>query len=346
MNQTSSTVPSVPDSIWLARFAQFVCWATLFLIFAGALVTSTGSGLSVPDWPLSYGQFFPPMVAGVFYEHGHRLIAGMLLLMTLTLAIWLGLREQRRWVRLLGYCALGTVLAQAALGGITVLFYLPKPVSIGHAVLGQTFLILTIVIAYSQSRACRRRTTDNAAQPAGQDRHLFKAAMAVALLIYLQLIAGALLRHTYSGLAIHDFPYATGRIVPAFDQQMLTETNDWRRRMALEHDMGWLRVRKLEHDFTLTQMAIHFTHRVGAVLVSLAMFAFVWLIFCARRGNSQLRKLVLLHDGLLIVQWTLAAYTIWSLKDPQLTSGHVVVGAALLGVATLICLQSYQRETS
>jgi heme A synthase len=56
-------------------FAMLLAGSTLTLIFVGGLVTSTGSGLAVPDWPLSFGQFFPRMVGGVFYEHGHRMVA-------------------------------------------------------------------------------------------------------------------------------------------------------------------------------------------------------------------------------------------------------------------------------
>ncbi len=325
---------------WFSRFAKFVVAATLFLVFAGALVTSTGSGLSVPDWPLSYGQFFPPMVAGVFYEHGHRMIAGITLLLTLVLVIWLGISEKRRAVRLLGYLALTTVLAQAVLGGITVLFYLPKPVSIGHAVLGQTFFVLTIIIAYSLSREGRFAYPQAATTSVG-DRRLFRSALAVAILIYLQLIAGALMRHTHAGLAIHDFPYAAGRIVPAFDERMLGEINGWRQQVALANEMGWLRVRKLEHDFSLGQVVIHYGHRLGAILLTLAMLVFTLLGYRHYRVNSRLTATVILQDMLLLGQWVLAAYTIWSLKDPYLTSLHVVTGAALLGMATLLCLRVY-----
>src|SRR3990167_821475 len=86
-----------PTSPWLRMFAKLTCFATLFLIFAGAMVKSTDSGLAVPDWPLSYGMFFPPMVGGVFYEHGHRMVAATVGFMTLCLAIWLGVQEPRRW---------------------------------------------------------------------------------------------------------------------------------------------------------------------------------------------------------------------------------------------------------
>src|SRR2546423_6762019 len=135
------------ESRWLRGFTKFVAAATLFLIFAGALVTSTESGLSVPDWPLSYGKVMPPMVGGVFYEHGHRMVATTVGILTVVLAIWLARREPRRWVRRLGLLAVAAVVAQGVLGGLTVIFLLPTAVSVAHACLAQTFFCLTVAIA-------------------------------------------------------------------------------------------------------------------------------------------------------------------------------------------------------
>ena len=128
------------DSPWLHRFATLVAVCTLLLIFIGGLVTSTGSGLAVPDWPLSYGQVFPEMVGGVAYEHGHRMAAATVGLLTVVLALWLWNREPRKWVQRLGVGALITVVCQGILGGITVLFLLPTAVSVSHAALAQIFL--------------------------------------------------------------------------------------------------------------------------------------------------------------------------------------------------------------
>ena len=131
----------------LHRFAVFTAAATLCLIVAGGLVTSTESGLSVPDWPTTYGQnmfTFPlsKMVGGIRFEHTHRLIASGVGMLTVVLAIWLARREPRRWVRRLGYFALGAVVAQGLLGGLTVLLFLPPAVSVAHACLAQTFFCL------------------------------------------------------------------------------------------------------------------------------------------------------------------------------------------------------------
>src|SRR5580692_4432785 len=129
------------------RFAVLTACCTFFLLIAGALVTSNDAGLSVPDWPLSYGSLLPPMVGGIFYEHGHRMIATLVGTLSIVLAVWLWRVESRRWVRWLGVAALGAVIAQGILGGLTVLFFLPPPISAAHATLAQTFFCLTVAVA-------------------------------------------------------------------------------------------------------------------------------------------------------------------------------------------------------
>jgi heme a synthase len=131
----------------LHRYAIFVALSTAVLLYWGGLVTSTGSGLAVPDWPLSYGMLMPPMVGGIFYEHGHRMVATFVGLLTIILAVWIQRRDRRKWMRMLGWTALGTVIFQGILGGLTVLFFLPVPISVFHATLAQTFFCITIAIA-------------------------------------------------------------------------------------------------------------------------------------------------------------------------------------------------------
>src|SRR6266446_4566863 len=145
-------LPDLPAPKMLHRFATFVAGCTVLLVLAGSLVTSTGSGLSVPDWPTSYGWSlftFPPSkwVGGILYEHGHRLIASTVGFLTIVLAAWLWVQDPRRWMRWLGVTALGTVIAQGVLGGLTVLFFLPAPVSTAHAGLAEIFFCITVAIA-------------------------------------------------------------------------------------------------------------------------------------------------------------------------------------------------------
>jgi cytochrome c oxidase assembly protein subunit 15 len=189
-----------PANRALHRFAVFTAGATLLLIVAGALVTSNDAGLAVPDWPLSFGQLFPPMVGGVFYEHGHRLVASVVGLLTVVLAVWLWRSEPRRWVRWLGAAALGTVVAQGVLGGLTVLFLLPRPVSIGHAALAQLFFALTVSLALFTSASWKQEAPMLEETSPPPLAHL-AAAATVAILV--QLVLGASYRHGALGILPH-----------------------------------------------------------------------------------------------------------------------------------------------
>src|SRR3954447_25154978 len=168
---------------WLHRYATLVAASTVILIAAGGMVTSTGSGLSVPDWPNTYGRFmflfpFDKWVGGIFYEHGHRLIASTVGFLTVILAVWTWRVDPRAWVRRLGFAALGAVILQGVLGGITVLLFLPPPVSIGHAALAQLFFCITLSLALFTSRGWRE------APVAADDAQLRRFAAATTGLVY------------------------------------------------------------------------------------------------------------------------------------------------------------------
>lgn len=186
---------------WLHRYAIFLACATFLLILAGALVTSNDAGLSVPDWPTSFGSFrMPRMVGGVLYEHGHRMIAGTVGLLTIVLAMWLWLKEPRRWVRWLGAIAVLAVIAQAVLGGITVLFYLPVAISVSHATLAQLFFCITVSLALFTTADWRWDEARREDPSTPSLRQLTTATTAATLL---QLVLGAAFRHSGVGIAPH-----------------------------------------------------------------------------------------------------------------------------------------------
>src|SRR6476619_5225138 len=137
---------STPYNRALHRFATFTALWTFVLIIAGALVTSNDAGLSVPDWPTSFGSLYkiPKLVGGVKFEHTHRMIAQGAGLLTIIMAVWMWRSEKRRWLRILAIAAVGTVIAQGILGGLTVLFFLPAPISSAHAALAQTFFCIAV----------------------------------------------------------------------------------------------------------------------------------------------------------------------------------------------------------
>jgi cytochrome c oxidase assembly protein subunit 15 len=290
-------------SAGLHRFAVATAAATLLLIAAGGLVTSTESGLSVPDWPTTYGQnpfTFPisKWVGGIRFEHSHRLIASAVGLLTVFLAVWLQRREDRLWVRRLGWAALAAVVAQGVLGGLTVLFLLPTPVSVAHACLAQTFFCLVVTLAIVTSP--RFRAAEAAAPSA-----LSRAAAWTTGLVFLQLLAGAVMRHTKAGLAIPDFPLALGRVVPPIES---------------------------------FAVAIHFAHRLGALLVAAA--AAVSVTRAARSGRPALAKLGGLLALAVCAQIALGALTVLSKKDVILTTAHVATGAIVLGVSLGLAIAS------
>jgi heme a synthase len=185
----------IPYHRGLHRFAVFTASVTLVLIVAGALVTSNDAGLSVPDWPTSFGSFYkiPHMVGGIKYEHSHRMVAEFVGLLTIVLAVWTWRVEKRRWMRLLGLAALATVIVQGILGGLTVLFFLPAIISSAHAVIAQTFFCIAVAIAVFTGRRWieeEPRTELDQRRPA-----LFTLILLAIFVLYVQLFLGAMFRH-------------------------------------------------------------------------------------------------------------------------------------------------------
>jgi heme a synthase len=288
------------------RFALFTAATTFVLIFVGALVTSTGSSLAVPDWPLSYGQFFPPMVGGILYEHGHRMVAGMVATLTATLAIWTWWEEPRSTVRWLGVAAFVAILLQAVLGGVTVLLRLPTAVSVSHAALAQAFFCLVVALALITGPDWLSNAAEQRADP-----WVWRLGIATTIAVYTQLLLGAVMRHTGAGLAIPDFPLSYGKLVP---------------------------------EITSFAVAIHFAHRVGAVIVSVLAFATAARVLAAHRDDPlRVRPAVWLLI-LVAIQVSLGASIIWSRKSVLPTTAHVVVGAAILAASLVLALRSHRAR--
>ena len=293
----------------LHRYAQCVSAATVLLIVAGGLVTSTGSGLAVPDWPTSYGwnMFTFPMkhmVGGIFYEHGHRLIASGVGFLTIVLAVWIWKADPRRWMRMLGSTALLAVCLQGLLGGITVLYFLPTAVSTAHAGLAQIFFCLTIALALFTSSGWRRPATEPV-----DDGMLRVVATATTAAIYAQVLVGATMRHSDAGLAIPDFPLVFGGVLPP----------QW-----------------------TAQIAVHYAHRIGALIVTLAIATTVGHVWYHHPNRAELRRPAILLWCLVLAQVTLGAFVIWSEKNVAINTAHVVVGALTLGTSLVLALRSHR----
>jgi cytochrome c oxidase assembly protein subunit 15 len=296
----------------LHRFSKFLAGCTVLLILAGSLVTSNDAGLSVPDWPTSYGWnmfTFPPSmwVANILYEHGHRLIASSVGFLTIIMAAWLWFAEPRRWLRWFGVAALGAVIAQGVLGGLTVLFFLPAAISTSHAGLAEIFFCMTVAIALFTSP----RWIARAGEPV-DDVMLRTVATTTTILIYAQILVGATMRHTGAGLAIPDFPWMFGHLIP---------------------------------DHWSAAIAIHFTHRAGALLVTLAVLATSAHIFFHDKdygGRRDLTRPATLIIALVATQVTLGALTVLTQRNVWINSVHVVCGALVLTTSLVITLRSWR----
>ena len=293
----------------LHKYSRFVVACTVLLILAGSFVTSTDSGLSVPDWPTTYGQnmfAFPysKMVGGIFYEHGHRLIASTVGFLTIGLAAWLWAVDPRRWMRWFGVAALGAIVAQGVLGGLTVLFFLPPAVSTAHAGLAEIFFCITVAIAVFTSPGWM--TNAGVDDPA-----LRTITTTTTALIYTQILLGATMRHTGAGLAIPDFPWMFGHVIP---------------------------------DHWSPPIAIHFAHRVGALVVSIAIVATSVYIWRRHGDRMELTRPATLILFLVGVQVMLGAFTVLSKRDVWINSLHVVGGALVLTTSLVITLRSYRAK--
>ena len=373
-------VDHTSSQAWLHRFAILTATLTFALLFIGGLVTSHAAGLSVPDWPTSYGwgMFnFPAndWIGGIFFEHTHRLFASLvgLLILIQTFAWQFDLRswwKRALWILLgigavylvtefvrlfieasaiqntaapvlftsfllalsltalafvvlfavygsrgelprdkkvstLNWFTLIGVLIQGALGGLTVKYYLPPAISTAHAGLGQTVFCLTLAIAMMTSRDW---DADWTKRPERTKIGLRSLSLITAVIVFIQLLLGAVMRHTFSGLAIPTWPLApNGSLIP---------------------------------EFTSFGVAINFAHRTWAFVVAIAMFVTARYLFYYYPRVKTLTIPMIAGIFLLGIQIMLGAITIWTKKAVTPTTLHVSCGAAILGTMVYIMIKS------
>jgi len=301
-----------------------VVLSTLVLICSGGLVTSKGVGMAVPDWPNTYGynMFTFPIsrwVGGVFYEHTHRLIASGVGLLTFAMTVWMFFVEPRRWVKILGVIASFAVLIQGILGGLRVTL-IKDEIGIFHGILAQSFLLLLAILFLVTGPGWLRAKWSNWFSAAS----LRKWALAATILIFLQLVIGASMRHEHAGLSIPDFPAAYGKVWPPMDQASIAAINEQR-----------LADNKMPTN--AHQIGLQMIHRIGALAVLLAVSIFCWKVFSPGAPlPTALRRVAALWFALICVQITLGAYTIWTDKAADIATAHVFVGALLLLTGGLV----------
>ena len=333
MTHASPSAPPGPYP-WLRAFSFLLVAMTLGLIYLGGLVKSHEAGLAVPDWPTTYGQnmfLYPPSewTGGIFYEHTHRLLASAVGLITLLLCLWAAWTKMPIWFKMVASLALVMVVMQGILGGMTVLMMLPTAISVSHGVLAQAFLVVTVLIAYTLSREAFKRR-EGAMDTSAPRLRVWAIVLMAA--IFGQLVLGAVMRHSDAGLAVPDFPLMGGQVLPLYNESMYSAIEAHRTDLAFEYGLHLPAV-------TAGQVTVHLLHRLGAlVIVALA----VVLTLLARRfaaGNARVLRTVYTLDALIAVQAALGALTIWTVRQPTITSLHVVLGAGLLALSTVLILR-------
>ena len=306
--------------------------ATFLLIGLGGLVTSHEAGMSVPDWPTSYGynMFALPFIfwkGGAFFEHTHRLLASVVGFLTTILAVWLWLKDSRQSLHWLGIAAFLGVIAQGILGGLRVKWQMAS-LGIFHGAVAQTFLVLVAAIALFTSRWWMNSENEKQISvPRGLRSHVFW----ITILIFIQLLLAATMRHQHAGLAISDFPLAHGKIWPDTSPEALAGYN------AQRHTING------ENPITAFQIMLQVAHRLVAILIFLGVTASAFLARKKLGGRDGLTKFAWLWTVLLVAQIILGIATIWTNKAADIATLHVMVGAISLLVGALWWLIATRR---
>src|SRR5881396_1122729 len=316
---------SATSGAWLNRFAWLTFVATLLLICSGGMVTSKNVGLAVPDWPTTFGynMFLFPVskwVGGILFEHTHRLMGSLVGFLTILLAVWLWLSEDRQWVRKLGVIALAGVILQGILGGLRVTM-MKDEIGIFHACVAQAFLGLLVVIALVTTNFWRGLAN----QPIDLQKFaaLKAVAIAITVAIYVQLALGATMRHQHRDLSILDFPTANGAWIPDTSAAALAKINAWRDARGLS-------------DVTALQIWLQMAHRFLALVIAIAVIAFSLRIWRDAPRFVALKRLSIWWVALVTCQIALGAWTIWSNKAADIATAHVAVGAIMLSFGVSI----------
>ena len=322
---------------WLNRFAWLTCVATLLLICSGGMVTSKNVGLAVPDWPTTFGynMFLFPIskwVGGILFEHTHRLMGSLVGFLTIVLAVWIWLGDDRRWLRNLGVIAVVGVILQGILGGLRVTM-MKDQIGIFHACVAQAFLGLLVFIALVTTKFWRSIADRNfGLQKFSPNKAL---AIAITAAIYMQLALGATMRHQHRDLAILDSPTANGAWIPDTSAAALAKINAWRDARALS-------------NVTAFQIWLQMVHRFLAFIIAIAIIALCARVRREPRVSAVLKRLSLLWVIFVFCQIALGGWVIWSNKAADVATAHVALGAVMLsfGVSiSAICWRISQRGT-
>lgn len=305
--------------------------ATFLLVITGGNVTSRDAGMSVPDGFTVYGYnlfTFPvhKWVGNIKHEHIHRLKGSVVGMMAIVLMVWVMVTQDRRyWLRALAVTTLGLIVLQGIMGGLRV-DKISTAFAILHGIHAQIILAVTVLIAAALSRYWMTPAQPSAVLHGDDARRARFACYALIAALLLQLVLGAAMRHTASGLAIPDFPSSYGQLVPPLNQHAITESL---------HDM-------LPYDqqpvvpFTPAQVGVHFAHRVWALGVVVALLGTVAILARGFKHEPRVRRPLIVLVALTTLQIALGASVIWLRRMPDVATAHQACGALILAVTALV----------
>ena len=307
---------------------------TFFLLGIGGLVTSREAGMSVPDWPTSYGynMFALPIKfwkGGAFFEHSHRLLASGAGFLTTVLAVWLWLKDPRKWMKWLGVVAFLLVVAQGVLGGLRVTLKMDN-LGVIHGIVAQSFFILICAIALFTSRFWGKWSADE--KTFSMTRGLRMLVLATTLLIFCQLILGATMRGQHAGLAIPDFPLAYHKLWPDTGADAVARYNADRVEVISANPI------------TAFQIELQMVHRCVALAIGILVAFCAGLSLKRLGGKNPLAKLAIFWLALVVCQIALGAWTVWSNKAADVATAHVLLGALSLVTGALWCVIAFGRR--
>jgi cytochrome c oxidase assembly protein subunit 15 len=334
MSPTKEKYADGYSSRGLMVFSRVFAFVVGGLILMGALVTSHDAGLAVPDWPSSFGEnmfLYPPSKwkGIIFYEHFHRLYASVVGLLTIVLVVWTLKVDRRRWVKLFSLLALGAVIIQGLLGGLTVIYLLPTAVSSAHGILGQTFFVLSLIIAFSHSFELRSLTQKSFSVAERATGHaLFRMLIGILTLVYLQLFVAAVMRHSGAGLAYVDFPTFAGQWLPRFTIDELARANELRTLYRLS-------------PVELFHLVFHALHRLLAYVILIVVYMASWRVIKKHDCPDILKSTFFLLSVIVSLQLMLGIATVASVRSPWVTSFHVLGGALLLVFSALGAVRAW-----
>jgi heme a synthase len=305
---------------WLERFCFLSVMFTGLVLFAGSSTTSNQAGMAFQSWPLSNGSLNPPgwlQNYPMFLEHSHRLLAGLTATLTIIAMVWVQLTEARRWVRRVSVALVIVILIQALLGGARVLLdktnihvstnIIAQTFAVCHAAMAEVTLCLWVTLAVSESRGWMVRRVG--AQPVAPA--VRRWAHAATALLFLQIVVGAIMRHGGYAFAIPTFPWAGP------DHALLPASWNW-------------------------GVVVNFAHRVGALLAATALTVLAWNVFRDASARRQLGSWMGLVLVVVAVQIFLGGQVIWTNKNPNAATAHMLTGAFLLASTWLLTFIAYR----